>query len=183
MTSQQIGLLCIQLAISLGVVGFLGISIIRSKETEMAYSLFACRDKLLYLVATGVLPETSMVFKVFYKAMNRFIAEVDSMTLVSFARASIVVRDELEKENRRKLLDSLDRADPAVQQVVDEFFESMMRALRHNSPMLTLALISASHCARAFELVRRMWKKILPNPSVYDTYRYYENIHGRMHAA
>lgn len=181
MNSQQIGLLCIQFAVSLGVAGFLGISTIRAKEKQLTYSLFAARDKLLYLAATGVLPETSMVFKVFYKAINRFIAEMDSVTIVSFARASIAVRDELEKENRQKLIDSLMRADPQVREVVDDFFQSMMKALRRNSPMLTLVLIFARHCATAFRLARKLLGKLLPKPLVYETYRFYENIHGTMH--
>jgi hypothetical protein len=180
MTTQQIGLLFVQLSASLGVLAYLGILLLRDYEERQKYRLFAVRDKLLYLAASGNLSETSMVFKVFYRALNTYIAELEDLTLVSFAKASIVVRTELEKENQQKLVAALRRADPEVQEVINEFFCVAMDALRYNSPMLSFVLAIATHCHRLFSFIRKLRPFRAP---VYDTYRFYENIHGAMGTA
>jgi hypothetical protein len=183
MTPQQIGLLLIQLAVSLGILGFIGVALIRSSESAIKYKLFSVRDKFLYLAASGVLPQNTMVFKVFYKSMNIFISEIESLTIVSFIRASVSVRKQLEKEDRTRLIESLDRADPRVKEAVDEFLRVVMEAIRYNSPMLNLGLGFAAHCARLVGLLRSFTIMIFQRPfrpPVYDTYRYYESIHGSM---
>lgn len=177
MTTQQIGLLFIQLGVSVTVLLFLAALLWRSYEEKRKYKLFAVRDNLIYLAASGKLPETSMVFKVFYRAMNTYINELEGLTLVSFLRASIAVRTELEKEDHQRLVDSLRRTDVEVQAVIDEFFHVLMETLRYNSPMLSLVLVTAKHCHRLFSFLRRSLSVSAP---VYDTYRYYESIHGRM---
>jgi hypothetical protein len=118
-----------------------------------------------------------MVFKVFYRAMNTYIAELDAFTIVSFMRASLAVRSALEKENQERLADALRRADPEVQTVIDEFIRVVMDALRCNSPMLNVVLALAHHCTKLYAVARRVRRFDAP---VYDTYRYYETIHGRM---
>ena len=55
-TSQQIGLLLVQLAVSLGIFCFIGIALIRASESTIKYKLFAVRDRLLFLAASGVFP-------------------------------------------------------------------------------------------------------------------------------
>jgi len=177
MTSQQVGLLLVQFSVSIGILAFIGILVIQNHENRQKYRLFAVRDHFLYLAATGVLPETSMVFKVFYGAMNIYISELDSVTIVSFVKAAIAVRTELEKQNQKRLGEALRRAPTEVQELVDEFIHVIMDALRYNSPMLTLALTGARHCTRLFALVRRIRRFPIP---VYDTYRYYEGVHGRL---
>jgi hypothetical protein len=177
MTSQQIGLLFIQLLASISVFGYLLVLVLRSMEERLKYKLFAVRDKLVYLAASGRLSETSMVFKVFYRAMNTYVSELDRLTIVSFVRASIVVKTELEKENGERLIDSLRRSDPEVQGVIDEFFHVVMHALRYNSPLLNIVLLTATYCHRFFSFIRRRRPFGAP---VYDTYRFYEAIHGKM---
>ena len=109
----------------------------------------------------------------FYESMNIFIAEIEALTIVSFVRASISVRRQLEREDRKRLIESLERADPQVKDTVDEFIRVVMEAIRYNSPMLNMGLTFASHCAR-------LVKVFAFRPPIYDTYRYYENIHGRV---
>jgi hypothetical protein len=118
-----------------------------------------------------------MVFKVFYRAVNTYLGELDSLTVVPFMRASLAVRTELERESEQALIDSLRRSDPQVQEAVNEFFRAVMDSLRYNSPMLMFALWIAHHCARIFAVIRRARRFAVP---VYDTYRYYETIQGRM---
>ena len=177
MTAQEAGLLIMQLVVSLGILVYLGTQLLQSHESKQKYRLFAVRDKLLYLVANGSLPETSMVFKVFYRAMNVYIAELESVTLVSFIRASLAAKTEIEKQNRERLRDALMRLSPEVHGVIDEFFHAVMDALRYNSPMLSLVLILAKHCSHLFCMIRKLRRFSVP---VYDTYRYYENIHGTL---
>jgi hypothetical protein len=177
MTGQQIGLLYIQLVASCAVMAVIALSLLQAREERHKYRLYAVRDKLLYLVASGHLSETSTVFKVFYRAMNTYAAEIDSLTIVSFFRASLAVKTELEKENQQRLSEAMRSASPEVQSVVDEFIRVVMDALRYNSPMLNLFLSTARHCGRFFKFLRSI--KRFPVP-VYDTYRYYETIHGKL---
>jgi hypothetical protein len=177
MNSQQIGLLAVQLISSVAVLGWLGAGLVRHRETKQKYSLFAVRDKFLYLAAAGILPQGSMVFNVFYSAMNTYIAELETVTIVSFIRASIKVKNDLQRENQERLLDSLKRSAPEVQETVHQFIKVVMDAMRYNSPLLNLVLIFASHCARLFSLLRKHRNFDAP---VYDTYRYYESMNGRM---
>jgi hypothetical protein len=139
--------------------------------------LFAVRDRFLFLVATNVVSEKDMVFKVFYRAMNTYIRELDSVTIVSYMRASIAVKTELEKENQQRLSDALQRADPEVHAVVNEFFHAVMDALRYNSPMLSVLLALAHHCTRLWAFLRKLPRVQLP---IYETYRYYEKTRVSM---
>jgi hypothetical protein len=177
MTSQQVGLLLLQLVVSLSVLVFVGALWLQGRECKLKYRFFAARDNLLYLAATGTLPQNDMVFKVFYRVMNTYIAELDAFTIVSFMKASLAVKSELEKENQQRLIERLRRSDPRVQAVVDEFIHIVMDALRYNSPMLNLILAFARHCTRMFSVLRKLRRFKAP---VYDTYRYYETIHGRI---
>jgi|ERR1017187_3146407 hypothetical protein len=177
MTSQQLGLLAIQLAMSLGVLSFLGVLLLHNHESKQKYRLFAVRDKFLLLAATNVISEKDMVFKVFYRAVNTYIRELDSVTIVSFLRASIAVKSELDKEHLNRLSEALRRSNPDVQAVVDEFFHAVMDALQYNSPMLNLMLALAHHCTRLWALMRKFPRVSLP---VYETYRYYETIHSTL---
>ena len=183
MTSQQIGLLCLQAIVSLAVLAFIGIMWLRSQEDSLRFRFFAARDKLLYLAATGTLPQNSMVFKVFYRSMNTYIRELDEFTIVSFMRASIAVKSELEKENQQRLIDGLRRSDPQVQATANEFIQTVMDALRYNSPTLHILLAFADHCTRLYSLIRKVRPTHHFPVPVYDTYRYYETIHGRIRFA
>ena len=177
MTGQQIGLLITQFGLSLITIVYLGVLHLRSREARHKYRLYACRDRLVYLVASGELSETSMVFKVFYRAMNSYITALDSLTLVSFIQASMAVKKELEKEHQERLAEAIQRATPEVQQAIQDFFRAVMDALRYNSPMLNLILVVAHHCTRAFSYIRKMRKFKVP---VYDAYRFYENFNGKL---
>jgi uncharacterized alpha/beta hydrolase family protein len=177
MTSQQTGLLLIQLTVSIGVLLILAWYLLRASESNLKYKLFAVRDQFLYLAATGVINENSMVFKVFYRAMNTYITEIESVTIVSFMRASVAVKTQLEKENKERLIESLRRSDPQVQATIDHFFQTVMDALRYNSPMLSLILAVARHCATLFSLLRKLPRVPV---KIYETYRYYESLHGNM---
>jgi hypothetical protein len=162
---------------SLGVLSFLGVLLLHNHESKQKYRLFAVRDKLLLLAATDAISEKDMVFKVFYRAMNTYIKELDSVTIVSYMRASTAVKTELEKENLKRLSESLQRADPAVQAVVNDFFHVVMDALRYNSPMLSVLLALARHCTRLWAVMRKLPRFQLP---IYETYRYYENTRVSM---
>lgn len=180
MTEQQIGLLVVQGVVSFTLLAQLGVFLLKAREERHKYRLYATRDKLVYLVATGRLSETSMVFKVFYRAMNTYTAELKSLNLVSFIRASVAVRSELEKENQARLKDAFQRTDPEVRSVINEFIQAVMDALKYNSPTLNLILVLAHHCRRVVHFVKRI--KPFRSP-IYETYRYYEHIHGQLRTA
>jgi hypothetical protein len=180
MTSQQVGLLAVQLAVSLSVLTFIGALWLQGQESKLKFRFFAVRDRLLYLAATGTLPQESMVFKVFYRVMNTYISELETLTIVSFLKASLAVKSELEKENQQRLIQSLRRADPQAQEVVNDFIRVVMDALRYNSPMLNLISAFAHHCTKLYSILKRVPRFEAP---VYETYHYYETIYGRLSVA
>src|ERR1035438_8758695 len=88
MTTQQIGLLAIQLIVSLSVMASIGVLLLQNHEAKQKYKLYAVRDRLLYLAVTGKLAQTDMLFKVFYRAMNVYAARVEDLSFFSFVKAS-----------------------------------------------------------------------------------------------
>jgi hypothetical protein len=92
-----------------------------------------------------------------------------------FGTDFLALKTELEKQDKERLFESLRRSDPEVQSAVDLLFHAVMDALRYNSPMLSMMLVLARHSTRFFQRFRPF-----PHPSIYDTYRYYEGIHGAL---
>ncbi len=175
MTSQQIGFLTMQGMASAAVLTAIGVYALQAHEEKTKFKLFAVRDKFLYLAATGVLDKNGLVFAVFYGAINTFIANLDKQTLVSFIRASLAVKTELEKQNRERLLTELEESPPEVQTTIKAFVQVVMEALQYNSPTLSLILLTARHCTHLFMFLKR---HLAFKIQIYTIYRYYENFYG-----
>ncbi|MGA2591611.1 MAG: hypothetical protein ABSH32_16955 [Bryobacteraceae bacterium] len=179
MTTQQIGLLLVQLLASLFVLASIGVLLLQGHEEKIKFRLYAVRDKLLYLKATGLIRDDSLVFKVFYRAMNTYVSQLDSLTMVSFLRAAHAAKTELEKANRERLIEEWVHSPMEVQEAINDFINLVMEALRYNSPMLHIVLAVVRHCHRLVSFLRSRFTLDIP---VYRTYRYYESMHGSLAA-
>jgi hypothetical protein len=178
MTDQQIWLLAAQGVVSLVILGYLAMLLWKKREERERFKLYAVRDKLIYLAATDALPQSSMVFKVFYNVVNISISEVRNLDLASLARASVAAKSALEKEKQEALSAAIARASPEVREVIGEFGKVMMEIAYANSLGLRLFL----HCATLAKRIldgSRILTLQPPKPAAYDTYVYWRQMHDR----
>jgi len=121
-----------------------------------AYRLFAVRDQLIYLVATGKLREQDVVFQIFYKAINYFVNETKNVTFRSFIDSMEAGRrkglDPATEKNRAKLWRALRSADPEVRAAVEQFADAMTLIMVENSALLRF-LVAYKWPRRALSVV------------------------------
>jgi hypothetical protein len=185
MSPQQESLLLLQVIISLAVLTYIGTLLLKARKEKLKFRFFAVRDQFLYQAATGALGQDTQVFKVFYHAMNIYVSQMEQVTLMSFIRASMAVKTELAKENQQRLIDSLNRAEPEVQKTVNDFIRIVIEAMKFNTPVLTLLITFAVHCSKLWGWVSKLRSRIrfssaMEFYAVYDTYRFYDNLQGRL---
>jgi hypothetical protein len=106
------------------------------------YNLYRVRDNLVYLVATGKLSESDLIFQTFYKAANYYSSSVDKITLSRLVNRIIEARaqglDPSENKKMEVIRAALEHQDKEVVDVVRDFYESMMAILIQNSPFLKI---------------------------------------------
>lgn len=180
MTPQQIGLLVLQAIAWVFVLSFIGILMFRSREDRHRYKLYALRDRLLYLAASGKLSQDSLVFRAFYAAVTASISEVRSLTLYSFIRASVTAKSAIQKERSDLLKAEIDHSTSEIKAFVDNFAEAMMEITIANSPILRVLLFSFARCGRLIRQVRQ-WIAFPQTYEAYQTYRYFEEMHASTH--
>lgn len=177
MTTEQACLLLVQAGTSLSVLFFLAILVIRSREERNKFKLFALRDRLVYLVAAGALSDRSLVFRVFYNALNASIAEVRELTLFSVMSASKKVRSAIERERRERFREDIARSTPEVQEFASAFFSTMMGIILSSSLCLRAILVLAHHGLRCISFMDKCLHLSWLFSSArqeYETYRYFE---------
>jgi hypothetical protein len=180
MTNTQIGLLTLQVILSLTVLVFLVIRLLKVRQEKYSYKLYALRDELIYLVAAGELREDSFMFKVFYKVINQSISDIEDLTRWSFVKASIKAKTTLQQQSIQKLLQEIGEASPAVHEVVDNFFDTMVAIFKANSPFTALCVdigrwAKDSHKV-VFSLINfgvNLGNRLIPVER-YETYRFFE---------
>jgi len=175
MTEQQVGLLVIQSLASMGLLAYLGVLLLKKREEREKFRLYAIRDRLVYLSATGELPQGNMVFRVFYQAVNISISEANTLTVSSLIRASVKAKTALQQEKQEKLMESIQRASPEVRSVVEDFAVVMRDIVYSNSFGLRMFV----QCAR---FVKFLADRISapPKPQGYETYVYWRDMHDRV---
>src|SRR6266481_6454340 len=155
MTSQHIGLLIVAAAAWLPISMFLVKELFKSKEEKHKFKLFALRDELLHLVASGQLPEQSWLFKVFYGALSSSINEVRNLTIYNLVKASIEAKSELEKQKTEQFIASINSASPSVREFVDKFAHVMMDIMRANSPALRFTIFAKNNLGQWFGKMKK----------------------------
>jgi hypothetical protein len=176
MNPQQIGLLIVQAAAFLPVLAYTSFLLVKRREEKQKFRLYAIRDQLLYLAASGQLPQTSLVFTVFYRAVNGSIAEINKVTVGALIRASVRAKTELEMEKRERLLSALQGAPEEARAVVDQFASAMMDIMYQNSLVLVLFIASVRFASKLTNYI----KKFVTSPKQYETYEYWSEIRGHV---
>lgn len=182
MSADQQLILSLQVLLSIIVLLFVFFEKQKAKELRHKYHLYAVRDKLIYLVASGQLSEDHFLFQVFYGVTNRSIREVKELSLISFMRASVAAKSDLQKQANEKLLDEIEKAPVATKAVIKEFFAAMMGIAIANNWILVLIVKLAAHGNRWMGKISRLagiFKILSPLRNQYDTYRYFENLRFR----
>jgi hypothetical protein len=178
MTSAQKLLLFLQATMSLVVLGYVSYQLIKARQENHKYRLYALRDKLLYLMATGKVKEDSLVFKVFYTTLVRSIKEIKNLSLWNIAKASVAARSALQ-EQRERLGIEIGAASPEVKEFVMDFYHTMMEIAVANSPLLVLFIGLANHEAvlQAGRYITK-FQIFIRERQQYEAYRYFENRGG-----
>src|SRR5439155_10258002 len=141
MTNTQIGLLIIQGLLSVGVSLYVAYEWFKGKREQQKYKLYAMRDALLELLATGKLSEDDPLFTLFYNVINKSTAELIDLTFVSFVKASMRAKLVLERQEKAEQLRvQIEHANPAVRRFVSTFASTMMQIMTANSLMLMFVL-------------------------------------------
>jgi hypothetical protein len=179
MTSAQRLLLFVQATMSFVVLGYLGYHLFRARQENHKYKLYALRDKLLYLMATGQVKEDSLLFKVFYTTVVGSIKEIKDLKLWNIAKASVAARSVMQEQQRERLGAEIKAASPEVKEFVMDFYHAMMDIAVANSPLLVLFIRLANHQAvsRAGRYIKR-FKIFLNEQQQYEAYRYFEDRGG-----
>ncbi len=179
MNSQQIGLLVMQLLACCSVTSFVVVMLIKGREESHRYRLYALRDDLIFLVASGKISETSLLFRVFYSAITKSTAQVNNLTLYNLIRASICAKTTLQKEKQEKLQAAIEASSPETKAFVNKFAEVNMSIVMANSLTLRFTLFFARRCSQVINYLRR-WITV-PSYETYQTYRYFEGMHSLAH--
>jgi hypothetical protein len=175
MTHQQIGIVALVFAAWVPVTAFLVVALLRSREEKHKFKLYALRDDLLYLVASGKISEGDFLFRLFYGALNSSISAIHTLTVASLINASIEAKTALAKESRERLLYAIERASPEVREFTNEMFQALREIMISNSPLLVF-LLKAHH--KLGGLATRVKRQLLTKDAceTYDTYKYFERM-------
>lgn len=177
MTSTQIGLLVLQGMLSAVVALYVAVEWFKGKREQQKYKLYAIRDMLLDLAATKKFSDRDPLFKLFYRVINESISMTADMTFISFVRASVRARSELERKQRtEELIRRVESAPHEVRDFVAEFASTMMSIMMANS-LILLFLLRVGY--RGQTALRRV-----VSPSLFasqrqevQTYRYFQDLH------
>jgi len=138
----------------------------RSTLASLRYRLFAVRDDLYGLVASGVIDEGDGTFRMLADMMNLVLANTSQFTLEGFAE-SIVRADRAAQADAARAVDNLWRADERVLAVAIEFFAAVVAVMEQNSLRLRSWLrvreLANDHANSVKALARR-------RPAWYDGY-------------
>jgi len=183
MNGQQISLLLIQATMSLVVLGYLLVLLLKRREERDKFRLYAIRDKIIYLAATGELPQDGMVFKVFYNAVNASISEASALTVASLVQASMKAKTAVQQAKRERLMEAIQGSSPGTREAVEEFVTTMMDIVYSNSLALRafvccIKLVRGLAVSLADGLKSAMGAR---RPQAYETYTYWRDLHDRVY--
>ena len=184
MTTTQTWLLTVQAAAFAAVTTYATVEYFKGRRAQRKYKLYAMRDKLLGLIADDHIKECDPLFQIFYLAIDKSIAEVKDVTLVSFVKASLRAKSALEQERTEQLKNQIEASPTEVKQFVSAFAGTMMEIVSANSPivisMFTIGFMGhtigqhvLSFLDRPFFLGR---KPFHDQREQVATYKYFENL-------
>jgi len=109
------------------------------------YPLFAVRDKLIYLLATGKLGEDDFLYQEIYKATNIIIQNSQELTLRRFVEAVVDAKNkgyDPSDERLERIIRELERLDDRqVNDAIVSFYKAVIDIFIWNSIVLRLVTI------------------------------------------
>lgn len=131
---------------------------LRNLRMKASFNLYRIRDKFVLLVATGVLPEDSRVFKHYYGRINNLLQEAPNVGLDNmldtifnkvrpgeFDRAVEKARDQAKKMHEDPLLQNVE-----VRAAVADYYSAISAMILAHSSMLRLVYILSKRFAHSF---------------------------------
>jgi hypothetical protein len=181
MTRAQAYLLTLQLTGFLIILAYISWQLVKARQEAHKYKLYALRDRLLYLLATGELQEDSLVFKVFYASITRGICEIKDVRLWSIAKASMAAKSVLQESREQRLWTEINKSSPEVKKVLYDFFGTMMEIAIANSPLLVLFIRMGGDqmVSGVVRYISRL-RIFIKGQQRYDVYRYFDRRHDRL---
>jgi len=138
----------------LALAGLASVPLIRmawKAEVESCrYAMYAVRDQLILLVATGKLSEDSVLFQHYYKRSNDILRLTEKMHLEGLYQALISTqlsegRVAEHRERLRKVHDILNKADPEVKEVVQSYYSAIIELMMVNSNLFSFVKVVTGH--------------------------------------
>lgn len=133
MTQADLGLtLIILVTVALFTAWVFLVPLRRERRKTLRYPLFACRHRIVMLVADGKIEESDEVFQFLYKSVNYLIPQPQQMGRLEIVRAMLaspiakLAEDDAFRERFTKMLN---HDDPAVRRVAREFFVALKTKL------------------------------------------------------
>src|SRR6266446_3931370 len=143
----------------------------KAKLEQYRYRLFECRDNLFLLVAKGELSEDSSLFKETSRMINTLICNVERFSLGLFVTAYLNAdeRNFSDQVQTEKFLNELSSAPAPVQDVIKNFFRTVMSILHDSSLLLRIILYLRFFFSRNQSPIKHL---LATNaPPVYRAYR------------
>ncbi len=102
------------------------------------FRLYALRDRFIEFLTEGKLSYNDVVFQTFYKITNDTVAITDQLTFKTLVQAARMSHEEL--EGASQVFNELEHRDESVKKAVQEYIETVLEIMLHNSFLLRLAL-------------------------------------------
>lgn len=146
-----------------------------SRLDETRWKLFAVRDDLCFLIATGVVREDNLAYQLTVKQLNTVIVNAEHFNFRSFSRA-VVDADRHALDGRKRQMEywaAVEKAPMELQEAVHSFYVTTMDLLLANSLLLHAVVWSRQNLEvawKAVEPVRVVVRKFVPDPG-WEAYR------------
>ena len=157
----------------------------RSITCERRYRMFAIRDRLFMLVAQEVVSENDPVFRTTCAFVNGLISDIRDGNLKAFAQDFLTAEHraftEPNKRNAQAFVEAAARAPEPLQEVLDDFFDSVVRLLAEASLLLRVLLRLRAHLIRRNRAkASRAAQRLSYKPVVYRAYVKAEELGKRL---
>ena len=143
--------------LALGVLAAFGFAVVmnRLRRTKATYDMYAVRDELVHLVASGVISEDSAVFKHYYKRTNMLLQFAPNIGIDQAYKAFLFLKSnskinlneafEKAKQETDNILNSKELEIGEVSKVVERFYSSYSEMVLSHSSATRLIYYATRH--------------------------------------
>jgi hypothetical protein len=132
MTQGDLGLAVSMLILVAGFTLYeFAVPLRNEKRKTQRYQLFACRHRIVMLVADGKIDEDDEAFQFLYQSVNYLIPHAPHLSRLDIVRAAFAspISKLADDEFRERFVKMLNHDDPAVRHVAHEFFAALAKKL------------------------------------------------------